>query len=142
MLTKKVKKRVSFLSLLLIFFIIATFFILRSFTENILYFKSPTDVKLSQEINPNKKIRIGGMVKNNSLDINNEEIKFIVTDFKNEIFVTYSGTVPALFSEGKGMVAEGKLKDKNFFVAERILAKHDEKYMPPELKDLMEKNVK
>ena len=142
MLTKKVKKRVSFLSLLLIFLIIGVFFILNSLTNNILYFKSPTDIKSSQDIIFNKKIRVGGMVKKNSISIDEKEIKFIVTDFKNEIVVSYIGTVPNLFLEGKGVVAEGKLQDKNFFIADRILAKHDEKYMPPELKDLMEKNVK
>ena len=142
MLTKKVKKRVSFLSLLLIFLVLAVFFILKSLTSNILYFKSPTDIQLSQDIISNKKIRVGGMVKKNSIDINKQEIKFIITDLKNEIFVSYRGTVPNLFSEGKGVVAEGKLKDKKFFVADRILAKHDEKYMPPELKDLMQNNVK
>ena len=142
MLTKKVKKRVSFLGLLLISLIIAVFFILKSLTNNILYFKSPTDIQMSQDIISNKKIRIGGMVKKNSIKINNQEIKFIITDLKNELFVSYRGTVPNLFSEGKGVVAEGKLKDKNFFIADRILAKHDEKYMPPELKGLMKKNVK
>ena len=142
MLTKKVKKRVSFLSLLLISLVVAVFFILISLTSNILYFKSPTDIQLSQDIIFNKKIRVGGMVKKNSIKINAQEIKFVITDLKNEIFVSYSGTVPNLFSEGKGVVAEGKLKDKNFFIADRILAKHDEKYMPPELKDLMKKNVK
>tara|TARA_X000000368_G_C22438827_1_gene453762 strand:+ start:82 stop:510 length:429 start_codon:yes stop_codon:yes gene_type:complete len=142
MLTKKVKKRVSFLSLLLIFLVIGVFFILNSLTNNILYFKSPTDIQSSQDIIFNKKIRVGGMVKKNSISIDEKEIKFIVTDFKNEIVVSYIGTVPNLFLEGKGVVAEGKLQDKNFFIADRILAKHDEKYMPPELKDLMEKNVK
>ncbi len=142
MLTKKVKKRASFLSLLLIFLIIAVFFILRSLTSNILYFKSPTDIQLSQDIVFSKKIRVGGMVKKNSININSKEIKFIITDLKNELAVSYSGTVPNLFSEGKGVVAEGKLQDKNFFIADRILAKHDEKYMPPELKDLMKQNVK
>ena len=142
MLTKKVKKRISFLSLLLISLVVAVFFILKSLTSNILYFKSPTDSQLSQDIIFNKKIRVGGMVKKNSIKINAQEIKFVITDLKNEIFVSYSGTVPNLFSEGKGVVAEGKLKDKNFFIADRILAKHDEKYMPPELKDLMKKNVK
>ena len=141
MLTKKVKKRTSFLSLLLIFLVIAVFFILRSLTSNILYFKSPTDIQLSQDITSNKKIRVGGMVKKNSININNKEIKFIITDLKNELIVSYSGTVPNLFSEGKGVVAEGRLQDKNFFIADRILAKHDEKYMPPELKDLMKENV-
>jgi len=142
MLTKKVKKRVSFLSLLLVSLVIAVFFILKSLTSNILYFKSPTDIQLSKDIISKKKIRVGGMVKKNSIKINNQEIKFIITDLKNEIFVSYRGTVPNLFSEGKGVVAEGKLKDKNFFIADRILAKHDEKYMPPELKDLMKTNVK
>jgi len=142
MLTKKVKKRTSFLSLLLIFLVIAVFFILKSLTSNILYFKSPTDIQLSQDIISNNKIRVGGMVKKNSININNKEIKFIITDLKNELIVSYSGTVPNLFSEGKGVVAEGRLQDKNFFIADRILAKHDERYMPPELKDLMKKNVK
>ena len=142
MLTKKVKKRASFLSLLLIFLVIAVFFILKSLTDNILYFKSPTDIQLSQDIIFNKKIRVGGMVKKNSININNKEIKFIITDLNNELVVSYSGTVPNLFSEGKGVVAEGKLQDKKFFIADRILAKHDEKYMPPELKDLMKTNVK
>ena len=133
MLTKKVKKRALFLSLLLLFSIIAIFFILRTLTENILYFKSPTDIKMSQDIKINKKIRIGGMVKKNSLNINDKEIKFIVTDYENELLVSYSGTVPNLFSEGKGVVAEGKLQDKKYFIADRILAKHDENYMPPSL---------
>ena len=142
MLTKKVKKRVSFLSLLLLSLVLAVFFILKSLTSNILYFKSPTDIQLSQDIISSKKIRVGGMVKKNSIDINKQEIKFIITDLKNEIFVSYRGTVPNLFSEGKGVVAEGKLKDKNFFVADRILAKHDENYMPPELKNIIQENVK
>ena len=142
MLTKKVKKRASFLSLLLISLVIGVFFILKSLTNNILYFKSPTDIQLSQDIVLNKKIRVGGMVKKNSININNKEIKFIITDLNNELVVSYSGTVPNLFSEGKGVVAEGKLQDKKFFIADRILAKHDENYMPPELKDLMKTNVK
>ena len=142
MLTKKVKKRVSFLSLLLTSLIVGVFFILKSLTNNILYFKSPTDIQLSQDIIFSKKIRVGGMVKKNSIKIDKKEIKFIVTDFENEIVVSYIGTVPNLFLEGKGVVAEGKLQDKNFFIADRILAKHDEKYMPPELKDIMKKNVK
>ena len=142
MLTKKVKKRVSFLSLLLLSLVLAVFFILKSLTSNILYFKSPTDIQLSQDIISSKKIRVGGMVKKNSIDINKQEIKFIITDLKNEIFVSYRGTVPNLFSEGKGVVAEGKLKDKKFFIADRILAKHDEKYMPPEIKKALDNNAK
>ena len=142
MLTKKVKKRVSFLSLLLISLVVAVFFILKSLTSNILYFKSPTDIQLSQDIIFNKKIRVGGMVKKNSIKINAQEIKFVITDLKNEIFVSYKGTVPNLFVEGKGVIAEGNLKDRKFFVAKRILAKHDENYMPPEIKETLDKNVK
>ena len=142
MLTKKVKKRFSFLSLFLMLAIISVFFILKFLNNNILYFKSPTDIKLDQDIISQKKIRVGGMVKKSSLKINSKEIRFIITDLKNEIRVSYTGTVPNLFSEGKGVVAEGELVDKNFFIADRILAKHDENYMPPELKDIMKKNAK
>ncbi len=142
MLAKKVKRRVSFLSIFLTISIVLIFFILKSLTNNILYFKSPTEIKLSNEINFNKKIRIGGMVKKDSILIDSKEIKFIVTDFKNELIVSYKGVVPNLFSEEKGVVAEGKLKDKKFFIADRILAKHDEKYMPPELKDILKPNAK
>ena len=142
MLTKKVQKRFSFLILFIALTIIAVFFILKSLNNNILYFKSPTDIKSEEDVVFNKKIRVGGMVKKNSLVINNSEIKFTITDFKNEILVSYRGTVPNLFSEGKGVVAEGKLNDKKFFVAERILAKHDENYMPPELKSIMNQNAK
>ena len=141
MLTKKVKSRVYLISLILVSISIALFFILRSLNSNILYFKTPSDIKLEKSVKYNK-IRIGGMVKKNSLKIDSEEIEFIVTDFKNELIVSYRGTVPNLFSEGKGVVAEGMLSDKNFFIADRILAKHDEEYMPPELKDLLKDNVK
>ena len=141
MLTKKVKSRVYLISLILVSISIALFFILRSLNSNILYFKTPSDIKLEKTVNYNK-IRIGGMVKKNSLKIDSEEIEFTVTDFKNELIVSYRGTVPNLFSEGKGVVAEGVLSDKNFFIADRILAKHDEEYMPPELKDLLKDNVK
>ena len=137
MLTKKVKKRVSFLSLLLISLVIAVFFILKSLTNNILYFKSPTDIQLSQDIVLSKKIRVGGMVKKDSISINSSELKFVITDFKNEINVTYTGAIPNLFEEGKGVVAEGVLNDRNFFSASKILAKHDENYMPPEVKQAL-----
>ena len=142
MLPKKVKKRASLLAITLIISVIGIFFILQSLNKNILYFKSPTDIKNNQNINFDKKIRVGGMVKKNSLIIKEEEIKFTITDFKNELNISFSGTVPNLFSEEKGVVAEGKLQDKTFFIADRILAKHDENYMPPELKDMMKKNAK
>ena len=142
MLPKKVKKRASLLAITLLISVIGIFFILQSLNKNILYFKSPTDIKNNQNISFDKKIRVGGMVKKNSLIIKEEEIKFTITDFKNELNISFSGTVPNLFSEEKGVVAEGKLQDKTFFIADRILAKHDENYMPPELKDMMKKNAK
>jgi cytochrome c-type biogenesis protein CcmE len=142
MLQKKAKKRASLLIIFLITSGLAIFLILKSLNKNILYFKSPTDIKISQDINFEKKIRVGGMVKKNSLVIDEREIKFIITDFKNDLKISYKGTVPNLFSEEKGVVAEGKLQDKSFFIADRILAKHDENYMPPELKDIIGKNAK
>ena len=137
MLQKKAKKRAILLTALLLISLIAVFTILKFLNKNILYFKSPTEIKTSQDIDFSKKIRVGGMVKKNSLIISEEEIKFIITDFKNELKISYRGTVPNLFSEEKGVVAEGKLQDKTFFIADRILAKHDENYMPPELKNLI-----
>ena len=142
MLPKKVKKRASLLTIFLLASMLGVFLILNTLNKNILYFNSPTDIKISQDLNYNKKIRIGGMVKKNTLEINNQEIKFIITDFKNEISVSFKGTIPNLFAEGKGVVAEGMLKDKRFFEADRILAKHDENYMPPELKNILSDNVK
>ncbi len=141
MLPKKVKKRASLLSIFLLLSVIGVFLILNEPNKNILYFNSPTDIKISQDINYNKKMRVGGMVKKNTLNIKNQEIRFIITDFKNEVEVSFKGTIPNLFAEGKGVVAEGKLQDKKFFIAERILAKHDENYMPPELKNIMKENA-
>ena len=142
MLPKKLKYRASLFLIFLLASVLGVFLILNTLNKNILYFNSPTDIKISQDINYNKKIRIGGMVKKNTLEINNQEIKFIITDFKNEISVSFKGTIPNLFAEGKGVVAEGMLKDKRFFEADRILAKHDENYMPPELKNILSDNAK
>ena len=142
MLLKKVKNRFSILISLSIISLIVIFFILKVLEDNVMYFYSPSDIKNSDDINFKKKIRIGGMVKKGSILSNEREIKFVVTDLNNEIIVSYSGTVPALFAEGKGVVAEGKLKDKKFFIAKRILAKHDENYMPPELKGNSNKDAK
>ena len=134
---RKVKLRFFFVSLILITVVLSVFLIIKSLEENVVFFKSPTEIKALSEINE-KKIRIGGMVKKDSISIISKEINFIVTDFKNEINVVYSGVVPNLFSEEKGVVAEGYLKDKNFFLATKILAKHDENYMPPEVKAALE----
>tara|TARA_B100000767_G_scaffold272384_1_gene299911 strand:- start:1402 stop:1827 length:426 start_codon:yes stop_codon:yes gene_type:complete len=141
MLAKKVKNRILFLAIAVLVSIISVFFILKSLNSNILYFNTPTDIKLREDIEIEKLMRIGGMVKKDSIITNKKEIKFVITDYKNEIIVSYSGTVPNLFSEDKGVVAEGRLKDKSFFIAKRILAKHDENYMPPELKEI-KKDVK
>ena len=130
---RKVKLRFLFIIIILITLILTVFLILKSLEENVVYFQSPTEINLSAELNKNK-IRIGGMVKKNSISVNANEITFIITDFKNEINVTYTGAIPNLFEEEKGVVAEGTLKDRNFFSASKILAKHDENYMPPEVK--------
>ena len=140
MLPKKVKKRASLLAITLLVSVTGIFFILQSLNKNILYFKSPTDIKNNQNINFDKKIRVGGMVKKDSLIIKEEEIKFIITDFNSELNISFSGTVPNLFSEEKGVVAEGKLQDKTFFIADRILAKHDENYMPPEVEEAIKES--
>ena len=142
MLTKKVKSRIIFLFFIFFTFLIAIFFILKSLNQNILYFSTPTEIKQKEDIILGKSMRVGGMVKKNSIIIDKKNIKFIITDFENEILISYSGTVPNLFAEEKGVVAEGKLKDKKFFIANRILAKHDEKYMPPEIKQILENNAK
>ena len=134
---RKVKLRFLFVFLVLIILSLSIFLILKSLEENVVYFQSPTEVIISSEINK-KKIRIGGMVKENSILIDEKKLKFIVTDFKNEINVVYSGVIPNLFAEGKGVVAEGYLKDRSFFSATKILAKHDENYMPPEVKKALE----
>ena len=131
----KVKLRIFFLLLVITLLVLITSLVLKSLKQNVVYFISPTEIKNLPELNKNK-IRVGGMVKKNSLIINSKKINFIITDFKNEIQVTFTGTVPNLFSEEKGVVAEGYLKDRNFLVAKKILAKHDENYMPPELKEL------
>ena len=131
---KKVKLRLVFLALILASVILTVFLVLQSLKENVVYFQSPSEIKSLIELNK-KKIRVGGMVKEQSVFINSDEVNFIITDFENEINVVYSGAVPNLFAEGKGVVAEGFLKDKNYFTATKILAKHDENYMPPEVKE-------
>ena len=134
---RKVKLRFLFIIIILITLILTVFLILKSLEENVVYFQSPSEINSSAELNKNK-IRIGGMVKKNSISVNANEITFIITDFKNEINVTYTGAIPNLFEEEKGVVAEGILKDRNFFSATKILAKHDENYMPPEVKAALE----
>ena len=138
MLTKKVKKKIILISLVFLFLSTAFYFLYFSLNKNLLYFKTPTDIFNSEDINIEKIFRVGGMVKKNSIVVNQEEVRFIITDFKNEISVSYKGVVPNLFSEEKGVIAEGSLKDKKFFIAKKILAKHDENYMPPEVKEALQ----
>ena len=139
MFSKKIKPRIFLLLFLSLVFAIIILLILKSLENNVVYFFSPTEINEKADISFNKKIRIGGLVKMNSVKKNEQIINFIITDLKNEIIVSYNGLVPNLFSEGKGVVAEGKLKDKKYFIANKILAKHDENYMPPEVSEALKK---
>ena len=134
---KKVKLRVLFLSFIFLTIILTIFLVLKSLEENVVYFVSPTEIKNLAELDK-KKVRVGGMVKEGSIQTSSNQISFIITDFKHEINVSFSGAVPNLFAEGKGVVAEGFLRDRNFLNAKKILAKHDENYMPPEVKEALE----
>ena len=140
MLGKKAKKRAIFLALLLLLSAVTVFLIFKSLEENIVYFFTPSEIYNKQNISFNKTIRVGGLVKMDSIIKEQNSVKFIITDFKKEIIVSYSGLIPNLFSEGKGVIAEGELKDKKYFIAEKILAKHDENYMPPEVTKALEKS--
>ena len=134
---KKVKLRILFLSFIFLTIILTIFLVLKSLEENVIYFISPTEIKNLTELD-NKKVRVGGMVKESSIQTSSNQINFIITDFKSEINVSFSGAIPNLFAEGKGVVAEGFLRDRNFLNAKKILAKHDENYMPPEVKEALE----
>ena len=140
MFGKIVKLRLLFLSFIFLILVLTVFLILKSLEENVVYFISPTEIKNLSEIDNKEKVRVGGMVKKDTIKLNQNEISFVITDFKNDINVIYSGAVPNLFSEEKGVVAEGYLKDRSFFNADKILAKHDENYMPPEVKEALENN--
>ena len=136
---KKVKLRAIFILSIFFSLILVVFLVFKSLEENVVYFKSPTEIKNLTELT-SKKIRVGGMVKEKSINVNQSEVNFVITDFKNELIVNYSGSVPNLFEEGKGVVAEGFLKDRNFLTAIKILAKHDENYMPPEVKEALKES--
>ena len=136
---KKVKLRAIFILSIFFSLILIVFLVFKSLEENVVYFKSPTEIKNLTELT-SKKIRVGGMVKEKSINVNQLEVNFVITDFKNELIVNYSGSVPNLFEEGKGVVAEGFLKDRNFLTAVKILAKHDENYMPPEVKEALKES--
>ena len=136
---KKVKLRAIFILSIFISLILIVFLVIKSLEENVVYFKSPTEIKNLTELT-SKKIRVGGMVKKKSINVNQSEVNFVITDFKHELIVNYSGSVPNLFEEGKGVVAEGFLKDRNFLTAVKILAKHDENYMPPEVEEALKES--
>ena len=136
---KKVKLRAIFILSIFFSLILIVFLVFKSLEENVVYFKSPTEIKNLTELT-SKKIRVGGMVKAKSINVNQSEVNFVITDFKNELIVNYSGSVPNLFEEGKGVVAEGFLKDRNFLTAVKILAKHDENYMPPEVEEAIKES--
>ena len=138
MLTKKIKTRLFFLLSVIFITLLFLFLIYFNLKQNILYFKTPSEIFKVNEIKSNSKIRVGGMVKKDSIQQNNKEIKFVLTDYKKELIVVYNGAVPNLFSEERGAVVEGKLNDKSYLIADRILAKHDENYMPPEMKKILE----
>ena len=140
MFNRRVKSRIFFLSFILLISVLIVFFTLRSLKDNVVYFLSPTEIHNKSDISFNKKIRVGGLVKIGSINKEENMVNFIITDLKNEIIVSYSGLIPNLFSEGKGVVAEGKLNDKKYFIASKILAKHDENYMPPEVSKALEKS--
>ena len=139
MFAKKVKSRITLSIILVIIASIVLYIVLKSLEENVVYFYSPTDIYNKTSILSNNTIRVGGLVKEKSINKKGTSINFIITDLKNEIIISYKGIVPNLFSEGKGVIAEGRLKDKKYFVASKILAKHDENYMPPEVKSALEK---
>ena len=139
MLSKKTRTRIVLTTFLLVASIVVVFVVLKSLEENVIYFFSPTELYNKEDVSFNKKIRVGGLVKDGSIVNNQTSINFIVTDLNNEIIVSYKGSLPNLFSEGKGVVAEGKLKDKKYFIADKILAKHDENYMPPEVSKILKK---
>ena len=138
---KKIKTRVLFLFSIVVVSILFLVFIYFNLKQNILYFKTPSEVFINNDIGKDTAVRVGGMVKKDSIEQNNQEIKFILTDYKKEIMVVYKGAVPNLFAEEKGAVVEGKLNDKKYLIADRILAKHDENYMPPQMKKILKKNA-
>ena len=142
MLTKKIKTRLLFLASIIFITLSFLIFVYLNLKQNILYFKTTSEIFMNNPIERNSMIRVGGMVKKDSIQQNKKEIRFILTDYKKELIVVYSGAVPNLFSEGQEAVVEGILNDKKYLIANRILAKHDENYMPPQMKKILRENAK
>jgi cytochrome c-type biogenesis protein CcmE len=130
------QKRMATVAAILVGVGIATAFALQAFEKNMLYYYSPTQI-LAGEAPDTRSIRVGGLVENGSVqrEPGSLEVRFTLTDFANTVGVSYTGVLPDLFREGQGIIARGKLTDQGMFVAEEVLAKHDENYMPPEVKD-------
>jgi cytochrome c-type biogenesis protein CcmE len=120
---------------------IATAFALQAFNQNLLYYYSPTQVHAG-EAPDSRSIRVGGLVENGSVkrEEGSLEVRFTLTDFSNTVGVSYTGVLPDLFREGQGVIARGRLDERGVFVAEEVLAKHDENYMPPEVKDSLKQH--
>ena len=135
------KKRLSYFLISTIVLLVVGKFVYNSLQGNTVYFFSPTDLSNLSE-KPNGLIRVGGLVKKNSIKEKqkNASYTFTITDLKNDTYVEYEGFLPNLFQEGKGAVIEGVLKDKKFLLAQKILAKHDENYMPPEVAEALKKS--
>jgi len=142
MLTKKIKTRLLYLISILIITLCFLVFVYFNLKQNILYFKTPSEIFKNNNVETRTVVRVGGMVKKNSIQQTDKEIQFILTDYKKELIVVFNGAVPNLFSEERGAVVEGKLNDKKYLIADRILAKHDENYMPPQMKKILRENVK
>jgi cytochrome c-type biogenesis protein CcmE len=130
------QKRMATVAAILVGVGIATAFALQAFQQNLLYYYSPTQI-LAGEAPESRSFRVGGLVQDGSVQRapGSLEVRFTLTDFSNTVGVSYTGVLPDLFREWQGIIARGKLKDDGVFVAEEVLAKHDENYMPPEVKD-------
>lgn len=136
---KRKHKRLTFVGVALVLLAGAAALVLSAFEENIVFFMSPTDIA-ANKVSENQRFRLGGLVEEGSVDRSGgEAVTFNVTDITNSVAVTYTGILPDLFREAQGVVAEGRLKN-GVFVADEVLAKHDETYMPPEVADALKKS--
>ena len=140
----KRKKRIYLLSLFFLTIATSIYLILWALRDNIVFFYSPTEIQQKiniKEINEMSKLRLGGMVKESSIkQLNDGSINFIITDFNKEMIVFYKGIIPDLFKEEQGVIAEGSVNKEGMFIANSILAKHDENYMPPEVQNALKKD--
>ena len=140
----KRKKRIYLISLFFITIATSIYLILWALRDNIVFFYSPSEIQQKinlKEIDEMSKLRLGGMVKESSIEqFNDGSVNFIITDFDREMVVFYKGIIPDLFKEQQGVIAEGSINNEGMFIANSILAKHDENYMPPEVQDTLKKD--